>query len=126
MFWILLLAGCHSGLPSGCPPDCLGAKLSRRELAGANLAGANLEQARLEDTRFFYGRAQTASPSRPDQPLDLQSGRCSGAVVENANFSGVQRLDPESHHYLASWSGHRSRASLPGGSRGIASRLETP
>ncbi|MFM8524774.1 MAG: pentapeptide repeat-containing protein [Cyanobacteriota bacterium] len=103
--------------------DC---DLRGANLAGANLAGANLEQARLEDTRFFYGRAQTASPSRPDQPLDLQSGRCSGAVVENANFSGVQRLDPESHHYLASWSGHRSRASLPGGSRGIASRLETP
>ena len=106
--------------------DLAGCDLSGANLAGTNLAGANLEQARLEDTRFFYGRAQSASPCRPDQPPDLQSGWCSGAVVENTNFSGVQRLDPESHHYLACWSGSRSRASLPGGSKGIASLLEAP
>lgn len=106
--------------------DLAGCDLSGANLAGTNLAGANLEQARLEETRFFYGAAQSASPCRPDQPPDLLSGRCSGAVVENANFSGVQRLDPESHHYLACWSGSRSRASLPGGSQGISNLLEPP
>lgn len=104
--------------------DLAGSDLSGANLAGSNLAGANLEQARLEGTRFFYGRAQTASPCRSDQHADLQSGSGSGAVVENANFSGVQRLDPQSHHYLASWSGSRSRGSLPGGSKGIANQLE--
>jgi hypothetical protein len=44
--------------------------------------------------------------------------------VENANFSGVRELDPHNHHYLAAWSGPRSRRTLPGGCRGIASRLE--
>lgn len=104
--------------------DLSGCDLSGANLAGANLAGANLEQARLEGTRFFYGRAQTATPWRPEQSADLQSGKGSGAVVENANFSGVQRLDAQNHHYLACWSGSRSRASLPGGSKGIASQLE--
>ena len=105
--------------------DLAGCDLSGANLAATNLAGANLEQARLEDTRFFYGRAQGATPCRPDQTPDLQSGWCSGAVVENANFSGVQRLDPETHRYLACWSGSRSRASLPGGSKGITNLLET-
>jgi len=106
----------------GC--DLAGSDLSGANLAGSNLAGANLEQARLEGTRFFYGRAQTATPIRPELRADLQSGSGSGAVVENANFSGAQRLDPQTHHYLASWSGSRSRATLPGGSKGIPSQLE--
>jgi uncharacterized protein YjbI with pentapeptide repeats len=98
--------------------------LSGANLAGANLAGANLDQARLEGTRFFYGRSQTATPRVPDGPIDLASGGGSGAVVENANFSGVQRLDPQSHHYLAAWSGARSRGSIPGGCKGIPNLLE--
>ncbi|MEB3184001.1 MAG: pentapeptide repeat-containing protein [Cyanobacteriota bacterium] len=106
----------------GC--DLAGSDLSGANLAGCNLAGANLEEARLEGTRFFYGRAQTATPIRPEFRADLQSGSGSGAVVENANFSGAQRLDPQTHHYLASWSGSRSRATLPGGSKGIPSQLE--
>ena len=106
--------------------DLAGCDLSGANLAGANLAGANLEQARLEGCRFFYGRAQTASPCRPGVSPDPQSGSGSGAVVENANFSGVQRLDPQTHHYLASWSGNRSRGTLPGGCKGITSQLEPP
>jgi uncharacterized protein YjbI with pentapeptide repeats len=107
----------------GC--DLAGCDLSGANLARTNLAGANLEQARLEGTRFFYGRAQTATPMHPGEPADLRIGSGSGAVVENANFSGVQRLDPQTHHYLASWSGNRSRQSLPGGSKGIPSQLES-
>jgi uncharacterized protein YjbI with pentapeptide repeats len=97
--------------------------LTGANLAGANLAGANLERARLEGCRFFYGRPQTASPRQPGQAADLISGAGSGAVVENSNLSGVRVLDPHSHHYLASWSGPRSRATLPGGSQGLPCRL---
>lgn len=106
----------------GC--DLTGSDLSGANLAGCHLGGANLERAVLEGTRFFYGRAQTATPFAAEAMADLHSGRGSGALVENANFSGVQRLDPQSHHYLASWSGNRSRSTLPGGTKGIPSQLE--
>jgi uncharacterized protein YjbI with pentapeptide repeats len=97
--------------------------LSGANLAGTNLAGANLERARLERCRFFYGRPQTASPSQPATPLDLLSGAGSGAGVENSNLSAVRHLDAHSHHYLAAWSGPRSRATRPGGCKGIPSQL---
>jgi len=103
--------------------DLSGSDLGGANLAGCNLAGANLEGAVLEDTLFFLGRCQSASPTEPGVRLDPVGGAGSGAVVENANFSGVQCLDPASHHYLASWSGARSRATLPGGSKGIANQL---
>ncbi|MFM8604270.1 MAG: pentapeptide repeat-containing protein [Cyanobium sp.] len=109
--------------------DLRGCNLSRADLrdanlAGANLGGANLEGALVEGTRFFWGRPQTASPAQPGQPPDLQTGAASGAVVENANLAGLRQLDPQAHFYLASWSGPRSRATLPGGVKGIASQLE--
>jgi hypothetical protein len=109
--------------------DLRGCNLSRTDLreanlAGANLGGANLEGALVEGTRFFWGRPQTASPAQPAQPPDLQTGAGSGAIVENANLAGLRQLDPQAHFYLASWSGTRSRATLPGGVKGIASQLE--
>ncbi|MFN9659819.1 MAG: pentapeptide repeat-containing protein [Cyanobacteriota bacterium] len=108
--------------------DLRGADLSFSDLtgvnlAGTNLAGANLERARLEGCRFFYGRAQIASPRQASNPMDLTTGAGTGAVVENSNFSGVRLLDPHTHHYLAAWSGPRSRATLPGGCQGIPSQL---
>lgn len=106
--------------------DLSGADLRDAILAGADLAGANLSGARLEGARFFWGRAQTASPARSGQRPDPRTGADSGAVVENVNLSGVRQLDPQAHFYLASWSGARSRASLPGGSKGIANQLERP
>jgi hypothetical protein len=55
--------------------------------------------------------------------MDLLTGAGTGAVVENCNLSGVSRLDPHNHHYLASWSGARSRATIPGGCKGIPNQL---
>ena len=109
--------------------DLRGANLSLSDLSGANLAatnlaGANLERARLEGCRFFYGRPQTASPRQGALPFDLATGEGAGAVVENSNLSGVRLLDPHTHHYLAAWSGPRSRATLPGGCKGIPSQLD--
>jgi len=97
--------------------------LTGANLAGTNMAGANLEQARLEDCRLFYGRPQTASPRLGSAPFDLGTGAGTGAVVENVNFSNARLLDPQSHHYLATWSGPRSRSTLPGGAKGIPSQL---
>lgn len=97
--------------------------LTGANLAGTNLAGANLERARLEGCRFFYGRPQTATPRQPAAPMDLASGAGSGAVVENSTLTSVRFLDPHTHHYLAAWSGPRSRATLPGGCKGIPSQL---
>jgi len=102
----------------------VGADLREANLAGANLAGANLEGARLEGARFFYGRPQSASPRGAIGPVDHESGNGTGAIVENANFAEVRPLDPQAHHYIASWSGPRSRSTLPGGTRGIQSQLE--
>ncbi|MEB3334851.1 MAG: pentapeptide repeat-containing protein [Cyanobacteriota bacterium] len=100
--------------------------LTGANLAGTNLAGANLERARMEGCRLFYGRPQTASPRHPNSPMDLASGVGTGAVVENCNLTGARFLAPHVHHYLAAWSGTRSRATLPGGCQGIPSQLEPP
>jgi uncharacterized protein YjbI with pentapeptide repeats len=98
--------------------------LTGANLAGTNLAGTNLEKSRLEDCRFFYGRPQTASPRLGSAPFDLATGAGTGAVVENINLSGARLLDPQTHHYLASWCGPRSRATIPGGCKGVPSQLE--
>ena len=105
--------------------DLSHADLSGANLAGCNLAGANLERALLDGARLFYGRSQTATPRLLQGRLDLTSGAGSWAVVENANFSGVQRLDAATHQYLAAWSGARSRLTIPGGCKGIPSQLES-
>jgi hypothetical protein len=106
--------------------DLSGADLRDSILAGANLGGANLSGACLEGARFFWGRPQTATPRRTGQRPDPRSGAGSGAVVENVNLTAVRQLDPQAHYYLACWSGERSRATLPGGPRGIASQLLQP
>ena len=97
--------------------------LTGANLAGTNMAGANLEQARLEDCRLFYGRPQTATPRLGSAAFDLTTGAGTGAVVENVNLSSTRLLDPQSHHYLATWSGPRSRSTLPGGTKGVPSQL---
>jgi len=101
-----------------------GADLREANFAGANLGGANLERACLDGARFFYGRPQSATPHGSIGPVEHESGTGTGAIVENANFAEARQLDPEAHHYIASWSGPRSRHTLPGGSRGIPSQLE--
>lgn len=106
--------------------DFSGSDLSEANLAGADLSGATLDRCCLDGTRLFFGRPQTATPSHPGRPRDLLTGAGSGAVVVEASFRGVRRLDPQQHYYLASWSGTRSRGTLPGGSRGIANQLESP
>jgi uncharacterized protein YjbI with pentapeptide repeats len=97
--------------------------LTNANLAGANLAGANLKGALVEGTRFFYGPVDTATPADARHPADFNTGAGTGAVVESALLADLRKLDPENRFYLASWSGARSRQSLPGGCKGIPNRL---
>jgi uncharacterized protein YjbI with pentapeptide repeats len=103
--------------------DLSGADLAEANLSCVNLAGANLQGANLQGTRFFYGEALEATPPQPHQPPDHAGGAGTGALVENVNLSGVRQLDPASRTYLAAWSGPRSRQTIPGGCKGLPSRL---
>ncbi len=103
--------------------DLSGADLAEANLAGVNLAGANLQGACLQGTRFFYGDPLEATPPQAQQPPDHVGGAGTGALVENVNLSGVRQLDPSSRTYLAAWSGVRSRQTIPGGCKGLPSRL---
>ena len=107
-----------------CGADLSGAELSGANLAAANLGGANLQGACLKSTRLFYGDALAATPRHPDEPPELASGVGTGALVENANLTGLRQLDPANRAYLAAWSGARSRQTLPGGCKGLPNRLE--
>ena len=107
-----------------CGADLSGAELSGANLAAANLGGANLQGACLKSTRLFYGDALAATPRHPDEPPELTSGVGTGALVENANLTGLRQLDPANRAYLAAWSGARSRQTLPGGCKGLPNRLE--
>ncbi len=106
----------------GC--DLSGSDLGGANLASANLGGANLQGACLKSTRLFYGDALAATPCHPHEPPDPGSGVGTGALVENANLTGLRQLDPANRTYLAAWSGPRSRQTLPGGCKGLPNRLE--
>lgn len=98
--------------------DLSRANLSRTVLYEAELSGADFQK-----TRLFYGPVETASPrSRRHRP-NYQTGEYTGAVVENANFQGVQRLSEEQRYYCCSWCGEAMRNNIPGGCEGIPNRL---
>lgn len=104
------------------------ANLSHCDLAGANLSRtilykANLSNSDLKSVRLFYGSLETASPRSRTEPPDYRTGVHTGAVVEGANFTGVQRLGEEQRHYCCSWCGEQSRRTIPGGCDGIANKL---
>lgn len=96
------------------------ADLRRCELVKANLARTVLYEALLAGsdlmgTQFFYGTVTTASPrNRTDIP-DYTTGAFTGAVVENADFTGVQRLSGEQRWYCCAWGGSKTRETIPGG-----------
>ena len=98
--------------------DLVKANLSRTVLYEANLTGAD-----LKGTRLFYGSVETASPRSRTVPPDYSTGARTGAVVEKANLTGVQRLSEEQHRYLCAWGGEETRATIPGGCEGIPNKL---
>lgn len=101
---------------SGC--DLVKANFSRTILYEANLSGAD-----LKGTRLFYGSSENASPrSRSDSP-NYQTGDRTGAVVENADLTGVQNLSAAQRYYCCAWGGEKTRKTIPGGCEGISNLL---
>ncbi|MFB2976169.1 pentapeptide repeat-containing protein [Microseira sp. BLCC-F43] len=104
------------------------ANLTKCDLVKANLArtilyDAKLAFADLKATRFFYGKAETATPRSRTELPDYTTGVHTGAVVENADFTGVQRLSEEQRYYCCAWGGTKTRATIPGGCEGIPNKL---
>jgi uncharacterized protein YjbI with pentapeptide repeats len=98
--------------------DLVKANLSRTILYDANLARADLKAATL-----FYGSAETASPRSRTELPNYKTGEHTGAVIEQADFSGVKRLSEEQRYYCCAWCGSKSRDRIPGGCEGIPNKL---
>lgn len=98
--------------------DLVRTNFSRAVLYQATLAGADIVGA-----RFFYGSWETASPRSRTEPPNFTTGEYTGAVVEDADFSGVKRMSEEQRHYCCRWGGVKTRATIPGGCEGIPSSL---
>jgi uncharacterized protein YjbI with pentapeptide repeats len=98
--------------------DLVKSNLSRAVLYEASLKGADLNGA-----RFFYGRVEEASPRSRTEAPNYKTGECTGAVIENADFTAVQSLSDEQRYYCCAWGGSKTRATIPGGCEGIPNKL---
>ncbi|NMG60915.1 pentapeptide repeat-containing protein [Geitlerinema sp. P-1104] len=98
--------------------DLVMANMSRAILYEANLTNAD-----LKGTRFFYGKPETATPrTRHDVP-NYETGEYTGTVVEDANFTNVQRLSEAQRYYCCAWCGENARQTIPGGCEGVPNKL---
>ena len=103
------------------------ANLSNCDLVKANLVRAilyeaKLQRADLEGTRLFHGNFETATPRSRTEPPDYRTGAHTGAVVENADFTGV-KLTEEQRCYCCAWGGSKTRNTIMGGCEGIPNLL---
>lgn len=97
--------------------------LTRANLVRAILYDAFLVEAELERVCLFYGTAEAATPRSRVQPPDYGTGAQTGAVVENADFTDVQKFSEEQRYYCCAWGGTKTRATIPGGCEGIPNKL---
>ncbi|HEY9655875.1 MAG TPA: pentapeptide repeat-containing protein [Crinalium sp.] len=104
--------------------DLSGCDLVRTNLSGTILCQASLRGSDLNGTRFFYGKAATASPRSKTELPDYRTGAYTGAVVENADFTGAVHMSQEQREYCCAWGGAKTRSSIPGGCEGIPNKLE--
>lgn len=103
--------------------DLSGCNLVRANFARTILCDANLARVDMMGARFFYGTLETASPrSKTDIP-NYETGAFTGAVVEGANFSLVQRMSETQRCYCCAWGGNKTRATIPGGCGDIPNLL---
>jgi uncharacterized protein YjbI with pentapeptide repeats len=104
------------------------ANLRRCDLVKANLSRSILCEADLSETDLmgaclFYGTAETATPrTRADYP-DYATGVCTGAVIEDANFTSANRMSEAQRQYCCAWGGSKTRETIPGGCEGIPNLL---
>ncbi|WP_017315194.1 pentapeptide repeat-containing protein [Mastigocladopsis repens] len=101
---------------SGC--DLVKANLSRTILYEAKLNGSD-----LNGTRLFYGSAENASPRSRSEPPNYETGEHTGAVIENADFTDVERMSDSARYYCCAWGGEKTRGTIPGGCEGIPNKL---
>lgn len=106
----------------------IGANLSHCDLVRANLARAvlfeaNLREADIKGVRFFYGPVATATPRSLTAAPDYETGSHTGAVIEKADFTQVQRMSEEQRYYCCAWGGEKTRGTIPGGCVGIPNQL---
>ncbi len=104
------------------------ANLSYCDLVKANfsrtiLFNAKLRYTDLNSTRFFYGKATEASPRSRIEPPDYRTGKHTGAVIENADFTGATQMSEEQRYYCCAWGGEQTRSTIPGGCEGIPNKL---
>ncbi|MGQ9873512.1 pentapeptide repeat-containing protein [Leptodesmis sp.] len=104
------------------------ANLSYCDLVKANfsrtiLFDAKLRYADLNSTRFFYGKATEASPRSRIEPPDYRTGKHTGAVIENTDFTGATQMSEEQRYYCCAWGGEQTRSTIPGGCEGIPNKL---
>lgn len=114
--------------------DLSDANLVRANLSGCDLVKANLARAilyeaslrncDLKTARLFYGSHETASPRSRVNPPNYQTGEHTGAVVQNADFTNVQRMSEPVRYYCCAWGGEKTRGTIPGGCEGIPNKLE--
>lgn len=113
--------------------DLSEANLVRANLTGCDLVKANLSrtilyEAKLNDadlngTRLFYGSVEVASPRSRTEPPNYETGENTGAVVENADFTNVERMSESVRYYCCAWGGEKTRGTIPGGCEGIPNKL---
>jgi uncharacterized protein YjbI with pentapeptide repeats len=104
--------------------DLTGCDLVKANLSRAILYDATLSNADLNGVRLFYGAVETASPRSRTVPPNYQTGEHTGAVVENADFTDVQRMSESARYYCCAWCGEKARGTIPGGCEGIPNKLE--
>jgi uncharacterized protein YjbI with pentapeptide repeats/uncharacterized membrane protein len=113
--------------------DLSEANLVRADLSGCDLVKANLSRTILYDAklrnadlngvRLFYGSGEHASPRSRTVPPNYQTGEYTGAVIENADFTDVQRISDSARYYCCAWCGEQTRGTIPGGCEGIPNKL---
>jgi len=100
--------------------DC---DLVRTNFARTILCDADLTNTDIMGVRLFYGDLENATPrTRQDTP-DYTTGEFTGAVIEGADFTNVQRLSEVQRCYCCAWGGSKTRETIPGGCEGIPNQL---
>lgn len=99
------------------------ADLVKTNLSRTILFDAKLRHADLNGTRFFYGKAETASPRSRTESPDYRTGQYTGAVIEGADLTKAVNLSEEQRYYCCAWGGSKTRSTIPGGCAGIPNKL---